>query len=189
VRLFVAVALDPSLLAALSRLSATLRREVEQRAPQARLTWVAPERLHFTVRFIGEVDEERAAAIHAVLSQPLGTRSFELTIDSTGTFPARAAPRVLWAGVGAGGEAMAAVEREVTARLATCGIEPESRPYRAHLTLARVREPNGLQARDVLAAAPAGPHGTMVVRAITLFQSRLSPKGPTYVPLLTSPLA
>ena len=187
-RLFVAVEIDASLARELARVAGELRARVESRAALARLTWVAADRMHFTVRFIGEVDESRASTIATALASPLPVAPFDLTMGSIGTFPPTGRPRVIWTGVQEGGDAMAAIERGVSARLATCGIPPEGREYSPHLTLARVRDAANLRARDVLEGVPQGALGTTRVEAITLFQSRLSPKGPTYVALQRTPL-
>jgi RNA 2',3'-cyclic 3'-phosphodiesterase len=187
-RLFIAVEIDPALARELARVAGELRARVYSRVPRARLTWVAEDRLHFTVRFIGEVDESRASAIARTLELPLPVAPFDLTMESIGTFPASGRPRVIWAGTREGGDQLAVIEREVSARLATLGIPPEEREYSPHLTLARVREGTSLRARDVLEGAPEGPIGTSRIDAITLFQSRLSPKGPTYVRLQRTPL-
>ena len=187
-RLFVAVEIDASLARELARVAGELRVRVESRAPHARLTWVAADRLHFTVRFIGEVDESRASTIAMALALPLPVAPFDLTMGSVGTFPPTGRPRVIWTGIRDGGDAMAAVEREVSARLATCGIPPEGREYSPHLTLARVRDAANLRARDVLEGVSHGALGTTRVGAITLFRSLLSPKGPTYVALQRTPL-
>jgi 2'-5' RNA ligase len=187
-RLFVAVEINPSLAGELARVAGELRRRIETRAPRARLTWVAPDRLHFTVRFIGEVAPDRAASIAAALAPPLPCASFDLTIAGLGAFPPEGPPRALWAGISHGVPEMSGLEREVSARLASCGIHPEARDYSPHLTLARVREAAGLRAREALDAAPPGPFGCTRVDAITLFESRLSPKGPTYIPIQRTPL-
>ena len=187
-RLFVAAEIDPELARELARVAGEVRARVNTHAPRAKLTWVPPDRLHFTIRFIGEVDERRASAIAGALAAPLSLAPFDLTMTAVGAFPSSGRPRVIWAGIGEGGPRMAALEREVSARLATCGIPSESRAYSPHLTLARVRDAASLRARDVLEGVPQGPFGTTRVDAITLFESRLSPKGPTYVPLQRTPL-
>ena len=63
------------------------------------------------------------------------------------------------------------------------GVPEESRPYSPHLTIARVREPAGLKAAMLLEGLVDVPFGVAHIDAITLFQSRLSPKGPRYIPL------
>ena len=88
----------------------------------------------------------------------------------------------------AGGDTLLAIEREVTSRLRPLGIEDEGRAYSPPLTLARVREPAGLRTARLLEGLTDREIGTVRVSAITLFQSKLSPKGPTYRPLLRTRL-
>jgi 2'-5' RNA ligase len=187
-RLFVAVAIEAALAEALGCVSAALRARVETQAPRARLTWVPPERLHFTLRFIGAVDEATATRMKAALLAPVAVAPFALTVGGLGTFPGRGAPRVVWAGVERGADGLAALAHHVGDRLHPFEVEAEA-AYRPHLTLARVRDAAGLRSRDVLEPQPATPFGTMRVDAITLFESRLSPKGPQYIPLQSTPLS
>ncbi len=186
-RLFVAIELADETTAQLMQLGEELRRRVETRAPAARLTWIPRERLHLTVRFIGEVDQARAEAIRTRLAPPLETGTFALTFEGAGAFPPHGPPRVLWAGITGGTIPLAALEREVTARLLECEIPAENRPFRPHLTLARVREPHGLGTRGLFDGLDR-TIGTSPVAAITLFQSRLSPTGSHYEPLQSTNL-
>jgi 2'-5' RNA ligase len=160
-----------------------LRERALQLAPRSRITWVPPDRLHVTVRFIGHVEPDGAERVREVLAPPLEQDAFRLTIAGVGTFPPKRPPRVVWAGVTEGRTSLAATEREVSGRLVRAGIAPEERPYSPHLTLARVREAGGLRSTALLAAVNDQVLGTSTVEAITLFESRLSPKGPAYVAL------
>jgi len=99
------------------------------------------------------------------------------------SFPPRGPARVFWAGLAGAHESLAAVEREVTARLAEVDVPPEDRPYSPHLTLGRVKEAGGLKAVALFRELEDTVLGTTSVQAITLFESRVSSKGPTYVPL------
>ena len=179
-RLFVGIELDAAAVAAAGALAAELRTRAERLAPHARLTWIPPQRMHLTVRFIGEANADEAQSIRGVLQAPLALPPFALTIRGTGTFPARGAPRVIWAGLTEGRDVLLAVERVVTARLQAAGIPPEARPYSPHLTIARVRDASGLRAGPLLDGLVEAVVGTTRVEAITLFESQLSPKGPTY---------
>lgn len=187
-RVFVAVELPPAASAAAAAISRTLEARVARGAPQARLTWVPADRMHLTIRFIGEVDPDRGLALKSLLAEPLKAAAFPLALGRAGVFPPRGTPRVLWLGVAAGAEGLRAVEQEVSARLDGAGIAREERPFSPHLTLARVRTPGGLRSALVLdeVAPPSDAGG--VVDAITLFESRLSPKGPTYTALQRTPL-
>lgn len=182
-RLFVAVEIDPSVTQALADFGAALRRKARDLAPDARIGWVGTEQLHVTSRFIGEVNDARAAAIAGALLQELAVTPFDLVVKGAGAFPERGAPRVLWAGIAAGREGLVAVEAEVSARLAACGVDREDRPYRPHVTLARVREPAGLRSAALFETLADRRFGTSRVEAVTLFQSRTSPKGAVYTPL------
>ena len=186
-RLFVAIEIEEPVVERVLQLSDELRRRIEARAPSARLTWIPRDRLHLTVRFIGEVDEPRADGIRAALAPPLDARAFDLTFEGAGAFPKHGLPRVLWAGITHGEPELIALEQEVSARLLRCGVPSEDRPYRPHLTLARVRAAKGLRA-DMLFDDLHGTPGTTTVRAITLFESRLSPKGPAYLALQSTDL-
>jgi 2'-5' RNA ligase len=136
-----------------------------------------------TVRFIGHVDEARATAIMSALRSPIDVPPFDLTVQGVGTFPENRPPRVVWAGLGDEVDALPRIEEEVSARVQRCGVGREDRPYRPHLTIARVKESGGLRARPLLKGLEDLALGVSRVEAITLFESRLSPKGPTYVPL------
>jgi 2'-5' RNA ligase len=183
VRLFVAVDVGPEVADAFARVSGELRARAATLAPRARMTWVAADRAHITVRFIGHVDDRKAQAIRDALAPPIGVPPFELTVHGAGAFPPSGSVRVVWAGLTAGTDALAAVEEEVSRRLDACGVPREERAYRPHLTLARVKDAGGLRARTLLEGFADRAFATTHVDAITLFESRLSPKGPTYIPI------
>jgi 2'-5' RNA ligase len=187
-RLFVGVEIDAPMAAAAGALIGTLRVRAQQLAPQSRLAWIPEDRLHLTVRFIGQIDEAGATAILQMLEPPLTLAPFDLAVEGPGAFPPAGKPKVIWVGVGTGSDRLGQVEREVTRRLATAGIPPEDRPYSPHLTVARVRDAAGLKSRLLFEGAEATSLGTTRVDTITLFESRLSPHGPAYVPLLRTRL-
>ena len=152
--------------------------------------WVPAANLHITLWFIGEVDDDRAGRIAGAVNMPFDVPPFTLRASGLGAFPPSGPPRVFWIGITAGGEAMRELYRGVEARLTPLGFEPEHRPYSAHLTIARVKDvPRGAAStiRRVLAETKADA-GRTDVTAVTLFRSRLSPKGAAYEPLLRIPL-
>ena len=187
-RLFVAVEIAPHVAVGAAVLIEALRRRAERLAPHARITWIPEERLHVTVRFIGNADAPKVEAIRSALEPPIDAVPFDLAFAGAGAFPKAGAPRVLWCGVADGGEPLRGVEREITDRLHRAGVAPESRDYRPHLTLARIRDAGGLKSASLLEGLADQVVGTTRVEAITLFESRLSPTGPTYVPLRRAPL-
>lgn len=183
-----AVTLSEAVRRAAADLIGECRRRAAALAPRARIAWVDPERLHVTVRFIGTVEDDRAAAVDDALTPTVPLEPFACTLAGTGCFPGRGQPRVVWAGVTSGLPNLVALEHEVSRRLTGIGLEPDWRPYAPHLTLGRVREAAGLRGERLLHGLADAGLGTMTVDRMTLFESRLSPKGPDYVPRLATPL-
>jgi len=145
--------------------------------------WVTPDSLHLTLRFLGNV---QAAALEAVRDRLEGVRAapFRLALDGRGVFGPRAAPRVVWLGVGEGLDACAALAASVEAACQAAGMEPEERPFRAHVTLARQ-----IGERERLPALPDPPElEPWTVEDFVLYESRLRQQ-PRYVPLDRYPLA
>ena len=181
-RLFSAIELGPSardrIEAAQHRLSGVVR---------GSLRWVRPEHLHLTLVFAGEVDEVRAANLVELHGRNLPQHPFRLDLGGFGVFPARGAPRALWLGIRTGVEAVVAVQQTIAVRCEAAGVPLDRRPFSPHLTLARWRNgraserPRDLDAnRDIVAAVE--------VSSVTLLQSTLSSKGPTYTVLAKSTL-
>jgi RNA 2',3'-cyclic 3'-phosphodiesterase len=188
-RLFVAVELAAGTIAAAGRMIEQLQERVARQAPAARVRWVDPERLHVTLQFMGEVPQTVAERIRVALEPPLPMVPFDVVFSGIGVFPARGAPRVVWAGVGHGGDGLRAVNAAVVARLGGVGLAAEGRPFAPHLTLGRVRRPQGLRAAPLCEGLSGVELGSERVEAITLMESRLSPRGPAYVGILRTRLA
>jgi 2'-5' RNA ligase len=187
VRLFVACETGAAVAEAADALIGELQARVARLAPHARLRWVAKERLHFTVRFIGSVDAARLPAFREVLAPTLGQPAFDAVVAGVGVFPDRRPPRVVWAGVHAGAREMQALAREVNVRLGAL-VDGDPDDLRPHLTLARVKEPHGLRAQPLLAGLERVALGVTRVEAVTLFESRQGGGVLQYVPLLRVPL-
>ena len=181
-RLFVAVEMNQVVADAARDAIDDLRARVMSLAPRARVTWSAPDRIHVTVRFIGEADEARALAIRSALGPTIDAPVFDLAVEGVGAFPPKGPPRVFWAGLTDGRDGLLEVERVVSQHLETL-VPGEDRPYSPHLTLARVKEPAGLSRATLFEGLATRQFGRVHVDAITLFESRLSPKGATHVPL------
>jgi 2'-5' RNA ligase len=181
-RLFIAVEMSSTVEEAAREVIGELRDRAARLAPRSRITWAAPERLHVTIRFIGQADEGRAESIRTALGVTIDAPAFDVTVEGVGAFPPKGPPRVFWAGLTDGRNGLLDLERAVSQRLETL-LPAEDRPYAPHLTLARVKEPGGLAKAALLEGLADRHFGRVHVDAITLFESRLSPKGPTYVSL------
>jgi 2'-5' RNA ligase len=177
VRLFVAIEIDARVQAAAAHLLDGLQRRAAQVAPRARISWVAADRLHLTLRFIGEVDDGRTRRIEEALGTAFPINQFEIRISGTGVFPRSGPPRVIWIGVADETGQLEALHREVEQRLTRAGVAPDHRPFSPHLTLGRVRLAAGLRAGSLLEGLTDVGLGDLRVDRAVLMESRLSAAG------------
>jgi len=181
-RLFVGVELTEPMRHTIALAVDDVRRRVAEIAPRAVLRWIAPDDLHITLWFLGEVVDERGKEISTALHVPFKTPRFRLGIGGTGAFPQSGPPRALWLGVVRGRESLLSVYGELTNRLMPLGYEPDPRAYSPHLTIARVK---AVRRQDVarirrLLADGQPDLGECAVEAVTLFRSSPSPTGSHY---------
>lgn len=155
--------------------------------------WVAPENLHITLRFIGEVAEDRAHDIVAALDR-IHAGAFPVTVSGAGRFGSRDRTRALWAGVERSA-ALVALHEKIDRALINTGLAPEGRKYTPHVTLARfgggrdrsrdasaTRVLHWLEAQGGFFAMP------FEAREFVLYESHLGRKGADYVPVARFPL-
>lgn len=149
--------------------------------------WVAESQLHFTLKFLGDLEEDRVRAAREVAAAAAraGPGAFRLALEGLGVFPPRGSARVVWAGCGAGAEPLAALATAVEEAFVAAGFPREERPFSPHLTLARVKDPgSGRRLSEAVPSASREPFGTVPVDSLVLFRSDLSPAGPDYSELL-----
>lgn len=147
------------------------------------LGWVAPERWHVTLAFLGDVSDGQVDRLRLDLG---AAPPVSLAVSGGGCFPAADKARVVWAGLAGDVDGLAVLARAARAAAAEVGVPKDPKPFRAHLTLARVRRPPAVLT-DLVAdldglAGPAWP-----AREVVLFRSRLGPN-PAYEPRRTWPL-
>ena len=181
-RLFVEAVLDPSALDACRSAGRTLA--AGSSFPERRVRWVAREASHLTLRFLGEVEDDRAPEIAESLSALEGSGGFELQFDRVGRFGGRR-PRVIWIGFAAdtGLERLWALRSELDSALETMGIEPERTAFRPHLTLGRVRRrasPDDLAAIRAAVDRAEPLRQRAAVGQVALVHSTLLTDGPHY---------
>jgi 2'-5' RNA ligase len=180
VRAFIALELSSELRERLAAIQHDLRRLDPQ---AARLSFPRVDGIHLTLAFLGDIDEALVADLHVTLGAALdGCQPFMIELRGCGAFPDFGRPRVLWAGV-ARNEALSDLAARVRAGLRTCGLALDDKPFKPHLTLARVKT-----SQPGILGACLKPHlsesfGRMRVARVLLFQSTLDPGGAIYSPL------
>ena len=159
------------------RLSASLGRSTGS------LKWIHPDRAHLTLVFLGQVHADIVPPLVQTMSQDIDAAPFDITFGGRGVFPPRGAPRVLWIGVDTGIVQLLSLQREIVRRVVTHGIELDARDYHPHLTLGRWRVSRPSDATRALSSASRDALARETVTRTTLFESRLSSSGPTYIAL------
>ena len=180
IRVFCAVELPEEIRTAVAAHASRLRREF----PDARASWPRPEALHVTLKFIGQVEAARVEALaHAAGAAVEGCKPFQLSIEESGTFPPRGAARVLWLGVKDLSGGLAQLQRRLEQECEAAGFLAEPRAFKPHLTVARLRTPQGTHAlseahRHML----FGPY-PFEVSELLVIRSELGAGGSRYTPL------
>lgn len=179
-RTFIAVAASPEIQRSASNLAAALRRVAGD------VKWVAAENLHWTLQFLGEVEQldipEVCAGVAAAVA-PLDP--LDLAAYGAGAFPSPEKPRTLWLGAAAGSDPMIALQAAVQRELSKLGFRGEQRRYMPHLTLGRVSgpahgHPHAAGLAEEIAALADFDAGSMLVDEVTIYASRLGRNGPAY---------
>ena len=189
-RLFVGLALPDNIRARLSALKGGLK--------DAR--WVAPENLHLSLRFIGEVaglpspkrslGSAQAGGTVDDIDQALQTvsaKTFALSLSGLGAFDRRGRVHAIWAGVEKS-DALARLRDSVESALVRSGLEPEHRKFTPHVTVVRMKKGSASEAGQFLEVHHGFSAGPMTIRHFTLFESHLGHGGAHYVALADYPL-
>ena len=174
--------------------------EVHARAQQAIDTlrsagddvkWVAPENLHWTLQFLGDITDESMAAVCRLTAKIAASyEPFTLTAQGVGAFPKPERPRTLWLGAGEGREPLCELQDELEEAMCELGFRGENRRFVPHLTLGRLGRfskatPDLIKRLDDLSDFEGG---TMAVDEVTVYASELQKSGPVYHILSTAAL-
>lgn len=176
-RLFVGIALPEEARAVLAALAGGL--------PGAR--WVAPENMHLTLRFVGEVDDDLAEDLDAALAGVPGA-PFDLTLNGLGAFESRNRVRAVWVAAEAGPE-LPALQARVESAAVRAGFAPESRKFMPHVTVARLKNAPSGKVTPYLERNGGFRSGPFTVTDFQLFRSHLGKAGPRYEVLADYPLS
>lgn len=184
IRAFLAIEPPDNVLRTVCRLQEKLQTEIG-----GRVSWTKPSGQHLTLKFFGDISVEDVDQIsHAVQNRVSPGWSLRLQIAKLGVFTDIRKPRVLWCGIEGDVAGLAALHKQLDNDFKGIGFPPEDRPFRAHLTLARIKDSHSLTRLDeALKKHAAFCAGDFTVRELVLFQSKLTPHGAVYTRLTEFP--
>jgi RNA 2',3'-cyclic 3'-phosphodiesterase len=185
-RVFCAVELPSEVRAAAAAHAARLRRDF----PDARASWVRPQGLHVTLKFIGELEPARLESLtRAAAAAAWKLGPFELSIEGAGTFPPKGVARVLWLGVRDASGQLARLQGRLETASHAAGFPHEAKRFNPHLTVARLRQAKGAdELSEAHRRSAFGPY-TFSVSELVVMRSELGPGGSRYTALSRHALA
>lgn len=194
IRAFLAVELSQELRAELAIIQQELKRSIEPESKRgARISWTLPASIHLTLKFLGDMDEQVIDPLRGAIETSIERQAaVTVPIERIGMFPNPQIPRLLWVGPSEHWERGEEAKRVVEIRGAieqSCegfGFLREPRPFRPHLTLARIK----MGERHIgVALAKSGvldrPRslGSLAIESVVLMQSELKPASSVYTKL------
>lgn len=182
IRAFIAVTLPETVQEYLDKFGATLAEAI----PTGAVRWVDSDKIHLTVRFLGDTETKILPDVVSVMDQLSDTQEpFHLQLGKFGCFPNPRRPRVLWVGLGGQIERLQALHNSLAELLQPIGWQPERRSFHPHLTIGRVKDSHRLKGVPLNWGEVLEPR-SIHVNALHLIESRLFQHGPVYTPRHTS---
>jgi 2'-5' RNA ligase len=174
-RLFIAVPTPTSVLPLLTQA------QDELRASRADIACESMEKLHCTIKFLGDTQEELAQPItEALKAIALAARPFTVQYKGLGCFPNRRDPRVVWAGMEDPLSELRTLFTEIDGAMAHYGFERERRAFHPHVTLGRVRSPRRITELLATMETITLESPPVTVHQLELVKSTLQPSGSVY---------
>jgi len=187
-RLFVALLLPDSVRTRVCAVQDYLRESIGDEG----IRWVPEEQLHYTLKFLGEVQEtELDTVCEGIACATACILPWEMTVARIGTFPRRGNPQNLWIGATEGVPVLKKAAEYIDQELKERGFAEEAKEFVPHVTLARMKTREGEEmVAKILPTIETDPLlladcGTLLVRECLLMQSLLRPGGPIYTPVET----
>ena len=149
--------------------------------PAARASWARDEGLHITLKFVGEIQPYKVPSVSTAAERSSHlVEPFSVVLDSTGTFPTRGTPRVLWIGAEDPSGNLAKLQQNLEDECASAGFARNDRPFHPHLTIARQRAPQGARTPAVLPRETHFESAVFPATELVVIRSELGYEGARY---------
>jgi 2'-5' RNA ligase len=183
IRTFIAIELPAALKQDVDRLIVTLKPLGEG------VRWVRAANLHFTLRFLGDIEQEDVTGLAEELIRNLSDlKPFSLKLSGLGCFPNMRRPRVIWLGGDGDMESLKNLAYQVESACRDSGFGKSDKRFSAHLTIGRIKNPRGLESFIGRLTNVEFESDEFVVGEVIVFKSDLSPRGPTYTAMAKIPI-
>ena len=184
IRAFIAVEIDSQTVRQISAAIADFKPSIPG------IRWISPTNFHFTLKFLGDIEESRIGPVAQALEVALHPfPRFTINAKGLGVFPDLKRPRILW--VGLEGKGLAALASKVETALESLGFASEKREFKPHLTVGRWRQfdRSSRKLGEELEKWQGHEFGESAVSEVIFFRSELRREGAIYHPLKVVALA
>jgi len=182
IRTFLAVDLPAEIKQGIDRIQGRLKPQVEG------VRWTDPPAIHLTLHFFGHIPGGEVAKVTEIAKKNVeGAAPFMLNVGSLGVFPGLRRPRVLWLGVDGKIASLCVIREGIEKDLGDAGFPLESRAFRPHLTLGRIKDAASVRGLEKAISAGSFTAGSFTVNSLTLFRSDLRPGGAVYTKIQDYP--
>lgn len=177
-RLFFAIILPEDMKRAIGEVVTRL----SESAPENTIRWCRDDQWHFTLKFLGEIPfRQTARTVEAAEKIAEIATPFQLTLNGVGAFPNLQRPSVVWVGVSEGAREMAELANQLETELRSAGFPKENKPFKPHLTLARIKTyEQEKDAAKLLQNPITSEIGSISIASFALMRSYLLPEGAKY---------
>lgn len=148
------------------------------------VSWVKPGNVHATLKFFGEVPEDKIEKVFGGTKIALGgVRSFKLSLKDLGCFPNLKRPRIIWIGVEKGKEELSEMAKKIEEEMERIGFPRENREFSPHLTIGRIKSPKNIERLTELIKNTNFQSQEIEIKEVVMMKSELHPSGAVYTPL------
>lgn len=178
-RLFVAIDITDSIKKKLCSLQESISQQC--RLKRFDVKWVSPEQMHLTLKFLGEVKDPDISEVCRIVETVTAKKSsFELEFETVGSFGGKRAS-VVWVGVGAGGDELKDLQKDLESKFVSNGWSGDSKGFSGHLTLCRVKSNRaGYELKRTCDSYKNFKADNVFVDSVAIYSSQLTSDGPIY---------
>ncbi len=185
IRTFIAVEIPEKIISSIDRVQESIKNY------GFKIKWVRPERIHLTLKFLGNIEAADTENVGRALCEAAGTiPPMSLQAKGIGVFPGIRRPRVVWVGITGQLETLGRLQKTLDENLAAIGFPKEKRPFKGHLTLGRIQKKidtkRFIEALDTFKKFETE---TFTADRVVLYQSELKASGAVYTELVSARLA
>ena len=154
------------------------------KGPDTRVSWVKPDNIHLTLKFLGDVPASRTDAVYQSVDRAAqSVRTFKIELGGAGCFPSVRSPRILWVGLKKLPDELLRLHGNIEDELAREGFPRDQKRFAPHLTIGRIRSSRGASEAADRLILKGFEAEDFTASEVIVMRSDLNPRGSIYTRL------